>query len=68
MVKDVDIKYKMQPFDGRFMEENIYRQNASKEVDEAWEALGVDCTSLPFPRRLLLTRQIARASFRTKTD
>ncbi|KNB04823.1 hypothetical protein FOXG_06833 [Fusarium oxysporum f. sp. lycopersici 4287] len=32
----------MQPFDGNFMRENIFRGNASPEVDAAWEALGVD--------------------------
>jgi hypothetical protein len=25
------------------MDEDIYRQQGSPEVDEAWEALGVDC-------------------------
>lgn len=25
------------------MDENIYRQQGSPEVDAAWEALGVDC-------------------------
>ncbi|KAF7551987.1 hypothetical protein G7Z17_g4615 [Cylindrodendrum hubeiense] len=38
----VDIKYAFKEFDGHFMEENIYRKNASAEVDAAWEALGVD--------------------------
>ncbi|KAH7133107.1 hypothetical protein B0J13DRAFT_93554 [Dactylonectria estremocensis] len=42
LLDDVDIKYEFKTFDGHFMEENIYRQNASAEVDAAWEALGVD--------------------------
>jgi hypothetical protein len=47
VVKDVAIKYEMQPFDGHFLKENIYRKNGSEEVDAAWEALGVDCTFFP---------------------
>ncbi|KAH7153330.1 hypothetical protein EDB81DRAFT_648860 [Dactylonectria macrodidyma] len=42
LLDDVEIKYEWKTFDGNFMEENIYRQNASKKVDAAWEALGVD--------------------------
>lgn len=69
MVKDVAIKYEMQPFDGHFLKENIYRKNASKEVDAAWEALGVDCAPVPaFVLHLLTRRQTERASFRTRTD
>lgn len=30
-------------FNGSFMHENVYRQGAGPEVDEAWEALGVMC-------------------------
>ncbi|KAI5456529.1 hypothetical protein BGZ63DRAFT_395695 [Mariannaea sp. PMI_226] len=42
VLKDVAIKYAIQSFDGRFMDENVFRKNASKEVDAAWESLGVD--------------------------
>uniref|UniRef100_A0A0D2YIB3 Tat pathway signal sequence n=1 Tax=Fusarium oxysporum (strain Fo5176) TaxID=660025 RepID=A0A0D2YIB3_FUSOF len=42
LLDNIAIKYKMQPFDGNFMRENIFRGNASPEVDAAWEALGVD--------------------------
>ncbi|KAK7421541.1 hypothetical protein QQZ08_009886 [Neonectria magnoliae] len=42
LLDDVSIKYSFKPFDGNFMEENVYRKNASAEVDAAWEALGVD--------------------------
>lgn len=46
LLDDVEIKYAFKEFDGNFMDENIYRQNGSSEVDAAWEALGVDCTFL----------------------
>ncbi|KAH8652299.1 hypothetical protein BX600DRAFT_516350 [Xylariales sp. PMI_506] len=42
ILDDVDIKYSMTSFDGRFMNESIYRRPGSPEVDAAWEALGVD--------------------------
>lgn len=42
LLDDVEIKYAFKEFDGNFMDENIYRQNGSSEVDAAWEALGVD--------------------------
>lgn len=42
--KDVKIKYDMVSFNGSFMAQTIYRQDASPEVDSAWEALGLDCT------------------------
>jgi hypothetical protein len=29
------------------MEENKFRKNGSKEVDKAWESLGVDCKFIP---------------------
>ena len=41
--------YRKIDFDGSLMHENIYRQNASAEVDAAWVALGVDCKSLGEP-------------------
>ncbi|CAM1510541.1 Fc.00g008760.m01.CDS01 [Cosmosporella sp. VM-42] len=42
LLNDVQIKYEFQHFDGNFMNESIYRQKGSPEVDAAWEALGVD--------------------------
>ncbi|KAH7033608.1 uncharacterized protein B0I36DRAFT_321752 [Microdochium trichocladiopsis] len=42
LVDHVAIKYTDQKFNGTFMKEDIYRQPASPEVDEAWTALGVD--------------------------
>ncbi|KAL6910076.1 hypothetical protein GGI43DRAFT_378076 [Trichoderma evansii] len=42
LVRDVAIQYKSIEFNGSFMNENIYRQVGSPEVDKAWEDLGVD--------------------------
>lgn len=43
LLKDVSVQYKYREFNGSFMNEDVYRQEGSPEVDEAWEALGVDC-------------------------
>jgi hypothetical protein len=42
-MKDVSVKWSPQIFNGSFKEKTIYREDPSPEVDEAWEALGVDC-------------------------
>jgi len=42
MLEDIEIKYDWVQFEGSLMHENIYRKNASPEVDEAWQALGVN--------------------------
>ncbi|CAG9986681.1 unnamed protein product [Clonostachys byssicola] len=42
LLRDTPITYRTHTFDGSFMDENIYRQEGSPEVDAAWEALGVD--------------------------
>lgn len=42
VMKDVDMTYEMVRFNGSLMKENIFRQNASPEVDAAWVSLGVD--------------------------
>lgn len=42
LLDEVSIKYEPKTFDGNFMKENVYRKQGSPEVDEAWEALGVD--------------------------
>ncbi|CAH0039581.1 unnamed protein product [Clonostachys rhizophaga] len=42
LLRDTAITYRTHTFDGSFMDENIYRQQGSPEVDAAWEALGVD--------------------------
>lgn len=43
VIKEVDIHYEFQNFNGTFLQENVYRLKApSPETDRAWEALGVD--------------------------
>lgn len=43
VLNEVGIKYDFVQYNGSFLEETIYRQRASPEVDDAWEALGVNC-------------------------
>lgn len=43
IVEDVGVKWSPQMFNGSFKEKTIYREDPSPEVDEAWDALGVDC-------------------------
>jgi len=52
LTQDMDISYHWQQFNGSFMQENIYRQKASPEVDEAWEALGINYRSVLIPQEL----------------
>ncbi|KAK7966833.1 uncharacterized protein PG986_001110 [Apiospora aurea] len=66
VLKDVKIKYDMVSFNGSFKAQTIYRQNASPEVDAAWEALGLDCMlAIPdpnsFPWKLTILPFLARA-------
>jgi hypothetical protein len=42
---DVEIKYAKVNFSGSLLKENDYRKDGGTEVDAAWEALGVDCSS-----------------------
>ncbi|OJJ45071.1 hypothetical protein ASPZODRAFT_70555 [Penicilliopsis zonata CBS 506.65] len=49
LLKDVDIEYTVQRFNGSLLKENIFRQQASPEVDAAWEALGVNYRSIRVP-------------------
>jgi hypothetical protein len=46
LLEDITVSYNDSTYNGTFMTENIYRQSASLEVDEAWEALGVNCEFL----------------------
>ena len=46
LLKDIDITFRPVQFAGSLLKENIYRQNASDEVDAAWVELGVDCPSI----------------------
>lgn len=45
LLKEVGIKYDFVHYNGSFLEETIYRQRGSPEVDDAWEELGVNCKS-----------------------
>ncbi|PLB35155.1 oxidase ustYa family protein [Aspergillus candidus] len=49
LLRDMGVKYHVQQYNGSFLHENIYRQDASPEVDEAWEALGTDYRPLRVP-------------------
>lgn len=40
---DLDINFSTVEFDGRFINENVYRLGAGPEADAAWEELGVGC-------------------------
>ncbi|KAH9835490.1 Oxidase ustYa [Teratosphaeria destructans] len=44
LLDEVPIRYETVQFNGSFLQETIYRQRPSPEVDAAWEALGVNCT------------------------
>ncbi|KAJ5587751.1 uncharacterized protein N7459_003516 [Penicillium hispanicum] len=46
VVNEVGIEYTVQEFNGSLLKENIYRQDASPEVDAAWESLGVNYRSV----------------------
>lgn len=50
VIKDVDITYTVQRFNGSLLKENIFRQDASPEVDAAWESLGINCNLSLFPQ------------------
>jgi hypothetical protein len=41
--RDVEISYHVIRFNGSLLKENVFRQDAGPEVDEAWASLGVDC-------------------------
>jgi hypothetical protein len=43
IVNEVKANWHTVQFNGSFLRENVYRQSAGREVDEAWEALGTDC-------------------------
>jgi hypothetical protein len=43
LTEDIDITFQKVRFNGSLLKENIYRQEASPEVDEAWAKLGVNC-------------------------
>ena len=52
MLEDLTLQYAAQPFNGSLLKSTIYRQDASPDVDDAWEALGVNYRSLTIPSSL----------------
>lgn len=51
VLRDLEITYHEQQFNGSFFKETIYRQDGSPEVDAAWADLGADCKRYRnFPR------------------
>ncbi|KAH8821828.1 hypothetical protein F5884DRAFT_769163 [Xylogone sp. PMI_703] len=57
VLKDVDISFHTVRFNGSLFKENIFRQDASPEVDKAWESLGVDY------RAAIISPEKARGSY-----
>ncbi|KAL0254457.1 hypothetical protein SLS55_009932 [Diplodia seriata] len=45
----IDISYGVTQFNGSLLKENIFRLDASPEVDAAWESLGVNYRSVAIP-------------------
>ncbi|EAW15448.1 oxidase ustYa family protein [Aspergillus fischeri NRRL 181] len=60
VTSNVDITFQPQRFNGSLLKENIYRQDASPEVDAAWEALGVNYRSLRVPAEVAEKSGLAR--------
>lgn len=52
ITRDLDISYHWQNFNGSFLQQNIYRQAASPEVDQAWEDLGINYRSVLIPQEV----------------
>ena len=46
VLKEVDTSLHTVVFNGSFMHENVFRQDAGPEVDAAWNSLGVGCERL----------------------
>lgn len=55
VLEDVDVKYDWKHFNGSFLQEDIFRKEASPEVDAAWESMGVDCKEHP----IMVSRLVA---------
>ncbi|KAF2743005.1 hypothetical protein M011DRAFT_452013 [Sporormia fimetaria CBS 119925] len=49
LVKEVKPGWRTVQYNGTFFHANVYRQEASPEVDAAWEALGTDYRSIVVP-------------------
>ncbi|KAN0089749.1 protein of unknown function (DUF3328) domain containing protein [Hyaloscypha variabilis] len=52
ILDDINISYNLVEFDGRFTKENVFRQGAGPEVDEAWKSLGVEYRPILLPDQL----------------
>lgn len=68
VVNEVGVKYNLEFFNGSLLKENIFRQDASPEVDTAWDSLGVNCPLSFFVMTFLLyliILQIAVSGFLT---
>ncbi|KAF4307442.1 hypothetical protein GTA08_BOTSDO03728 [Botryosphaeria dothidea] len=46
---EVEITYDIQQFNGSLLKENVFRKDASPEVDAAWGSLGVNYRSVAIP-------------------
>ncbi|XHG03382.1 hypothetical protein AWENTII_006691 [Aspergillus wentii] len=66
VMKEVGITYHDQLYNGSLMKENIYRQDASPEVDAAWSALGIDYRPLVVPMDLAEKTGIAHDQVKIK--
>ncbi|OJD31280.1 tat pathway signal sequence [Diplodia corticola] len=45
----IEVSYGITQFNGSLLKENIFRQDASPEVDAAWESLGINYRSVAIP-------------------
>jgi len=60
LVNELDISYSTVSYNGSFFHETIYRGDASPEVDDAWEALGVDYRAIAVPPQEAIKSGIAK--------
>ncbi|OJK01993.1 hypothetical protein ASPACDRAFT_114478 [Aspergillus aculeatus ATCC 16872] len=49
VIGQVGLRYHQQPFNGSLLKQNIFRQDASPEVDAAWESLGANFRAIRVP-------------------
>jgi hypothetical protein len=49
ILNEIDVSYKSISYNGSFFHKTVYREEASPEVDAAWEALGVNYRALAIP-------------------
>ncbi|TID27959.1 hypothetical protein E2P81_ATG00714 [Venturia nashicola] len=52
VLRDLEITYHEQLFNGSFFKETIYRQDGSPEVDAAWDELGANYRPLILPEKV----------------